>query len=136
MDNPFIERFNGRLREGPGPRWRSGGPYSERTAKAPGKFWWILGPLRMIEPWSASRVGTQAAGYGRRLGGIVAQEPAGSRRRYEQRAKEVLASTFKELKDFRALLEAERRGDLACHSMGFTEQGLSDVAILPVHRIG
>ena len=61
---------------------------------------------------------------GQRLGRIVthliselesdylSQLPVGSRRRYEQRAKEVLAKTLRELKEYRALLEAERRGNL------------------------
>jgi hypothetical protein len=42
----------------------------------------------------------------------LAQLPVGARRRYEQRAKEVLAKTLRELKEYKALLEAEWRGDL------------------------
>jgi len=61
---------------------------------------------------------------GQRLGRMVAQLiqelesdylsrlPVGSRRRYEQRAKEVLAKTLRELREYGALLEAECRGDL------------------------
>ena len=42
----------------------------------------------------------------------LSQLPVRSRRRYEQRAKEVLAKTLRELKEYKALLEAEGRGDL------------------------
>ena len=42
----------------------------------------------------------------------LSQLPVGSRRRYEQRAKEVLAKTLRELKEYKTLLEAEYRGDL------------------------
>jgi transcriptional regulator with XRE-family HTH domain len=42
----------------------------------------------------------------------LSQLPVGLRRRYEQRTKEVLAKTLRELKEYRALLEAECRGDL------------------------
>ncbi len=42
----------------------------------------------------------------------LSQLPVRSRRRYEQRTKEVLAKTLRELKEYKALLEAEGRGDL------------------------
>ena len=42
----------------------------------------------------------------------LSQLPVRSRRRYEQRAKEVLGKTLRELKEYKALLEAEGRGDL------------------------
>lgn len=42
----------------------------------------------------------------------LSQLPIRSRRRYDQRAKEVLAKTLRELKEYKALLEAEGRGDL------------------------
>jgi len=45
-------------------------------------------------------------------GDYLSQLPVRSRRRYEQRTKEVLAKTLRELKEYKALLEAEGRGDL------------------------
>ncbi len=42
----------------------------------------------------------------------LSQLPVASRRHYEHRAQEVLTKALRELREYRALLEAERRGDL------------------------
>lgn len=79
------------------------------------------------EPASSATRGAQPSRLpvtGRSLGRILAQLiselesdylsqlPVRSRRRYEERTKEVLAKTLRELKEYKALLEAEGRGDL------------------------
>ena len=68
-------------------------------------------PVRL--PIAAQRLGRMVSQLLAELeSDYLSQLPAGARRRYEQRAKEVLARTLRELKEYKTLLEAECRGDL------------------------